>query len=51
MFKRVKRDREETVRLVNELLAEGAARAPATILSLRRGRETSSRASASRSKS
>ena len=41
MFKRVYRDREETVRLVNELLAEGAPRAPATVLRLKRGRETS----------
>ena len=41
MFKRVHRDREETVRLVNELLAEGAPRAPATVLRLNRGRETS----------
>ena len=41
MFKRVHRDREEAVRLVNELLAEGAPRAPATVLSLKRGRETS----------
>jgi hypothetical protein len=41
MFKRVHRDREETVRLVNELLAEGAPRAPATVLRLKRGRETS----------
>jgi hypothetical protein len=40
MFK-VYRDREETVRLVNELLAEGAPRAPATVLKLKRGRETS----------
>jgi hypothetical protein len=41
MFKRVRRDRDETVRLVNELLSEGAPRAPATVLRLKRGRETS----------
>jgi hypothetical protein len=33
---RVDRDREESVQLINELLAEGAARARATVLSLRR---------------
>jgi hypothetical protein len=37
---RVDRDREESVELINELIAEGAARAPATVLSLRLGRES-----------
>ena len=37
---RVDRDREESVQLINELLAEGAPRARATVLSLRRGRES-----------
>ena len=42
MFKlRVFRDRDESVRLVNELLASGATRSPATVLSLQRGRESS----------
>jgi Short C-terminal domain len=42
MFKLgVYRDRDESVRLVNELLASGGTRSPATVLSFRRGRESS----------
>ena len=37
---RVDRDREESVELINELLAEGAPRARATVLSLRLGRQS-----------
>ncbi len=37
---RVDRDREESVGLIDELLAAGATRARATVLSLRRGRES-----------
>jgi hypothetical protein len=37
----VYRDRDESVRLVKELLASGGTRSPATVLSLQRGRESS----------